>query len=304
MGISGASGDCMGKSSKKRSKPAGAMMAPAAPYVPTPQERQGVLELLERLDQAKPLATAKVEMKQACAHVSWDHPDQNIARVLWANSLGTSDMVFSATVLQQLAQLVNTGSELSATKLNAMLALVRGLAPNDPTESLLVAQMAAVHTASMNAAQRLAHAHSPELQDSAVRAVTKLTRTFAAQVEALKNYRRKGEQTITVQHVTVNDGGQAIVGDVQHAPISGGPLKTERQSDVLSHTTAPGAALHGDVQADGQPLPSPGGAGKTGVPLPRRASRSAEGHRQRRLPARQLDQRGDTAATSRRPAAP
>jgi hypothetical protein len=40
-------------------------------------------------------------------------------------------------------------------------------------------------------------------------ALNKLARTFAAQVEALKNYRSKGEQRIVVQHVNVGEGGQA-----------------------------------------------------------------------------------------------
>ena len=44
--------------------------------------------------------------------------------------------------------------------------------------------------------------------------LNKLARTFASQVEALKKYRPAGEQTIKVQHVTVNDGGQAVVGTV------------------------------------------------------------------------------------------
>ena len=51
-------------------------------------------------------------------------------------------------------------------------------------------------------------------QDSASNMLNKLARTFAAQVEVLKKYRSAGEQTIKVQHVTVNDGGQAIVGNV------------------------------------------------------------------------------------------
>ena len=41
-----------------------------------------------------------------------------------------------------------------------------------------------------------------------------MARTFAAQTEALKSYRIGGEQKITVQHVTVNDGGQAVGGTV------------------------------------------------------------------------------------------
>jgi hypothetical protein len=52
-------------------------------------------------------------------------------------------------------------------------------------------------------------------QDSAARAFNQLARTFATQVEALKRYRTGGEQKVTVQHVTVNEGGQAIVGNVR-----------------------------------------------------------------------------------------
>ena len=33
-------------------------------------------------------------------------------------------------------------------------------------------------------------------------------------MEALKRYRTGGEQKVTVQHVTVGEGGQAIVGNV------------------------------------------------------------------------------------------
>ena len=51
-------------------------------------------------------------------------------------------------------------------------------------------------------------------QDSAERAFNKLARTFVVQMEALKRYRTGGEQRVTVQHVTVNEGGQAIVGAV------------------------------------------------------------------------------------------
>ena len=42
----------------------------------------------------------------------------------------------------------------------------------------------------------------------------KLARTYAAQMETLKKCRRGGEQTVNVKHVHVQDGGQAIVGNV------------------------------------------------------------------------------------------
>ena len=49
--------------------------------------------------------------------------------------------------------------------------------------------------------------------------LTKLMRTFTAQVEALNKYRSKGQQKITVQHVNVENGGQAIVGDVTQGGV-------------------------------------------------------------------------------------
>ena len=97
-----------------------------------------------------------------------------------------------------------------------MLAVVKGVEPKDQVEAMLAAQMAAVHNATMTFARRLAHVDNIPQQDSAERAFNKLARTFAAQVEALKRYRTGGEQKVTVEHVTVNEGGQAIVGNVSH----------------------------------------------------------------------------------------
>jgi hypothetical protein len=77
---------------------------------------------------------------------------------------------------------------------NFMLSVIKGIEPRDQIEAMLAAQMAAVHVASMTFAQRLAHVDNIPQQDSAERAFNKLTRTFAAQVSALKEYRSKGEQ--------------------------------------------------------------------------------------------------------------
>jgi len=43
----------------------------------------------------------------------------------------------------------------------------------------------------------------------------RLLKLFASQVDTLKRYRHGGEQRVTVEHVTVNSGGQAIVGSVK-----------------------------------------------------------------------------------------
>ena len=273
------------KTSKKKSKQS-ARAVVANTYVPTVAEHNVLSKLVDRLEQAAPHAAAKVELDGTNVCLSWKHPNQAVGAVLWASALGTTDLTFAATLFGQLAEVARAGGALREADLNGALALVRGLAPTDETEAMLAAQMTAVHNASMAAAARLAQADTSELQDSASTAFNKLTRTFATQVEALKKYRLKGEQTIKVQHVTVNDGGQAIVGNVQHAP--GGSLKSERQSHELAASDALGPALLGHLQTDAQPMSSSSGPRQSRLPVPRRSSRSAKRASQRRLPTRQL----------------
>jgi hypothetical protein len=56
----------------------------------------------------------------------------------------------------------------------------------------------------------------------------KLAKTFTTQMEALKRYRMGGQQKVTVEHVTVQTGGQAIVGNVSHPGPGGGSSRETR----------------------------------------------------------------------------
>ena len=107
--------------------------------------------------------------------------------------------------------------------------------------------MAAIHNATMVAARRLNHVETVPQQDSASTMLNKLARTFATQVEALRKYRSGGEQTIKVQHVTVNDGGQAIVGNVSQG--GGGTSKNGGRPHGPCAADQCGPALLGHEQA-------------------------------------------------------
>ena len=95
---------------------------------------------------------------------------------------------------------------------------VKGIQPRDQVEAMLAAQMAAVHRATMAFAQRLELARPYHSRTAWSAPSTSLARTFESQMQALKRYRTGGEQKLTVQNVSVNDGGQAIVGNVTQAP--------------------------------------------------------------------------------------
>ena len=55
---------------------------------------------------------------------------------------------------------------------------------------------------------------STEGVDLNVNRLTKLMRAFSMHTDALMKYRGKGQQTIKVQHINVQDNAQAIIGDV------------------------------------------------------------------------------------------
>lgn len=96
-----------------------------------------------------------------------------------------------------------------------MLSIIRDLAPRDPVERMLAVQMAATHVATIRSARWLANTENIPQVQAHYTGFNKLARTFAAQVEALRKHRTGGEQRVTVQHVNVSDGGQAIVGNVK-----------------------------------------------------------------------------------------
>ena len=96
-----------------------------------------------------------------------------------------------------------------------MVGAVADIKPRDMVERMLAVQMAATHVAMVRAARWLANAETIDQLNAHSNGYTKLTRAYTAQMEALRKHRNGGKQTVTVQHVNVGDGGQAIVGNVE-----------------------------------------------------------------------------------------
>ena len=122
-----------------------------------------------------------------------------------------------------MANATGKGKDIDEAQLNFALSVIADIKPKDQLEAMLAAQMAFVHIASMTFARRMNHTETIPQQDSAEKAYNKLLRTFTSQMEALRKYRNGGEQKVTVHHVQVNEGGQAIVGNVNQG--GGGAAK-------------------------------------------------------------------------------
>jgi hypothetical protein len=83
---------------------------------------------------------------------------------------------------------------------------------------------------------------------------TKLLRTFTAQIEALQRYRGKGQQKVTVEHVHVHSGGQAIVGTV-NGSAPGGEQTSEEQPHAKPVAHAPEPTVPSSFTPDREPVP-------------------------------------------------
>jgi hypothetical protein len=174
---------------------------------------QGEMEAFKSHLQKREKQTAP-RVKVAGTSLSFDHQDGGTGQVLLMEALGTADYDFFYGLLEQLANGSSRGGKANEKLLNFMLAVIKGIKPQDQIEIMLAAQMAAVHEAIMTFTMRLANVGTIAQQDSAERALNKLARTFATQMEALQRYRNGGEQKVLVNQVSVNQGGQAIVGNV------------------------------------------------------------------------------------------
>lgn len=192
-----------------------------APYEPKSREKAAIDAYRARRAERSPAPDLKVTKAGGAANVSHDHPDAAIGTQLLMNAFGTTSSYFVHGLLTQMANAGSKGQEPDEYGMNFLLSVVKGIEPKDEVEAMLAAQMAAVHMATMTFARRLAHVENLPQQDSAEKAFNKLARTFTTQMEALKRYRTGGQQKVTVEHVTVNEGGQAIVGNVSNVPGGG-----------------------------------------------------------------------------------
>jgi hypothetical protein len=132
-----------------------------------------------------------------------------------------------------------------------------GIAPRDEIEGMLAAQMIGLHNAAMECMRRaMLEEQTFEGRRDCLNQANKLTRSYATLMEALNRHRGKGQQRVTVEHVHVHQGGQAIVGTVQAG--GGATSKTEGQPHAPAITHAPGQALPREIEAVREAVPSAG----------------------------------------------
>ena len=118
----------------------------------------------------------------------------------------------------------------------AAMQAMNGIAPKDELEGMLAAQLVASHSASMECYRRAMHPEQTfEGRRENLSQANKLSRTYTTLLESLNRHRGKGQQKVTVEHVHVHPGGQAIVGNV--AAGGGVATKSKEQPHALGYAS-------------------------------------------------------------------
>jgi hypothetical protein len=166
------------------------------------------------------LPPVRVKVWGADGKLAKVHPPDGEAENWWRrlnNALGTMSSHFvNSSLFQIQAAARSPFGGISELSMNAALAMIEAAAPKDEIEAALAVQMACTHTAAMGVLAKLDVAFATERRVAAFgSAAARLLRAYAMQVEVLRRLRTGGQQFVRVEHVYVNDGGQAVIGNVQ-----------------------------------------------------------------------------------------
>ena len=126
----------------------------------------------------------------------------------------------------------------------ATMSALIGMAPKDEIEGMIATQLIAAHNAAMECYRRaMLGEQTFEGRRENLSQANKLSRTYTVLLDALNRHRGKGQQKVTVEHVHVHSGGQAVVGMVETSdagsqPKSEGPAHAKQ----ITHASQPARA--------------------------------------------------------------
>lgn len=137
--------------------------------------------------------------------------------------LGLKTEPTAKRLLWQAARALGYADLMSADSLLAATSVLVEMQPTSGAEAMLAVQMVAVHEAALRLMNRAATAGAPaEVADADIGRAERLLRLFTDQAETMQRLKGKaGQQRVTVEHVHVHEGGQAIVGGVTVEKASG-----------------------------------------------------------------------------------
>jgi hypothetical protein len=98
--------------------------------------------------------------------------------------------------------------------INIVYQILSDMEPKDSVEARLALQIHTLYAQGMEYLNRAKGETKLHHSEFYMKCALKILRLHNESLEALSRYRRKGEQRVVVQHVNVENGGKAIVGNI------------------------------------------------------------------------------------------
>ena len=170
---------------------------------------------------AKQLSTEKQKQpkcKTAGDNTLESHTNKPTAAM---RAFGTDNEDTMLALLYQVANVLPDWRD-NKNRFNGILAMLEDIAPQNSVESMLAVQMVTAHNMAMKTAGLAMHPDQTfEGVTENMSRANRMMKTFISQTEAQAKL-RGNTKTVTIKHVNVSDGGQAIIGDVHHGGVSDG----------------------------------------------------------------------------------
>ncbi len=158
---------------------------------------------------------------------------------------GSTNHMFNATILSEtMATVFVPGNEPNGhcNRASAIGQALAAFKPIDEIEGMLAAQAVAMHFGAMECFRRSMLLEQPAEQVTKCRRDgANLARGMADMLDALDRKRGKGPQVVRVERVVVQEGGQAIVGNVQAGatPAASGVREPQGPTSVAPAADVP-----------------------------------------------------------------
>jgi len=175
---------------------------------PKPQSKKQALAVVTPRPQANGLQLAIAE---AMSQKRIDGLLKHSCEVTGARTGEFADRI----IAQAAGALVSPKPKSADVRVIEGFAAITEMAPQNATEAMLATQMFAVHEAALLFLRRAPNDEYHTAADADVLRAVRLMRVFTEQLAAMERLKgRAGQQKVTVEHVHVHEGGQAIVGAV------------------------------------------------------------------------------------------
>ena len=169
-----------------------------------------------------------------------------------AEATGTNQLHVQQHLIDQVFRTLwipeGFGEDEKLARIESAISLLQGIRPADGIEGMLAVQMVATHHAAMECLRRaMLEGQTFAGRDQELKHAEKLLSIYSRQIEVLNKHRGKGQQKVTVEHVHVEAGGQAMVGYFESGKAAGARSSGPKPG-IKTITDDPGETLDMDLE--------------------------------------------------------